>query len=386
MPRPRLCENPLCQFSRRTQPNWLIRNGTYRTSAHGIVQRYRCRACNRGMSEQTRSIHYYAKRRVNLKQVFTRLRGGSSMRDIARGLGCSRTTVSNAVMRLARQAMASHAVLLPLLGASKVLCFDGLMSSLTGGDYPSQITTLGDSETELLLAMSHCVSERGGTRTEVQQRRISERRKVWRPARGALTRSISLLVHELSRFASTHQLLIDTDKHPLYPRAIDSDLALRWYRSHQLLSVRTTSSKAPRTTRNPLFLMNYLDRMIRHRMKEHTRETIAFARNATMQMHRMWIFAWDHNCCQPMRVGLRNDYSRAEHAGLSVGLLKKLKREFYSRRVSLRALSVPESMRMVWAGQLDTPPVRWRVGQKSVGPRIPAYALRDLRSAYPHGP
>ena len=386
MPRPRFCPNPLCKYSPTAQPNWLIHNGTYRTVAHGKVQRYRCRACHRGMSDQTRSIHYYAKLRLDLKRIFTRIRGGSSMRDIARGLGCSRTAIANAVVRLARQAMASHAMLLPLLQCSRVLCFDGLVSSLTGSDYPSQITTLGDSETELLLAMSHCVTERGGTRTKAQKRRITQRRKVWRPRERALTDSISLLVHELSRFASPHQLLIDTDKHPLYPRAIDSDLALGWYRSHQLLSTRTTSSKAPRTTRNPLFLMNYLDRMIRHRMKEHTRETIAFARNATMQMHRMWIFAWDHNCCQPMRVGLKNDCSRAEHAGLPLGQLMRLKREFYSRRVSLRSLPMPESMRMVWAGELDTPPVRWPVGQKGRGPAIPGYALRDLRCAYPHAP
>jgi len=308
------------------------------------------------------------------------------MRDIARVLGCSRTAVSNAVMRLARQAMGSHAMLLPVLGNSKVLCFDGLVSSLTGSDYPSQITTLADSETELLLAMSHCVTERGGTRTVAQKRRITERRVVWHPKPRSLTDSISLLVRELSRFASAHELLLDTDEHPLYRRVIDSDLALRWYRSHHLLSLRTTSSKVPRTSKNPLFLMNYLDRMIRHRMKEHTRETIAFARNATMQMHRMWIFAWDHNYCQPKRVGVRHDTSRAEHAGVPTGILKRLRREFYSRRVSLRTASVPESMRLVWAGQLDSPPVRWRVGQKRRGPLIPAYALRDLRCAYPQPP
>ena len=386
MPRPRFCPNPLCQFSKSPPSKWLIRNGTYRTTAHGKVQRYHCKACHHGMSDQTPSIHYFAKRRVDLRQVFTRLRGGSSMRDIARVLGCSPTTVSNAVMRLARQAMGCHAKLLPLFGDSKLLCFDGLVSSLTGSDYPTQITTLADSETELLLAMSHCVTERGGTRTLIQQRRITQRRAVWHPKPRSLVESISLLVHELSRFASAYQLLIDTDEHPLYRQVIDSDLALRWYRTHHLLSLRRTSSKAPRTTRNPLFLMNYLDRMIRHRMKEHTRETIAFARNATMQMHRMWIFAWDHNCCQPMRVAARNDCSRAEHAGLPVGLLNRLKAEFYSRRVSLRGVSIPESMRMVWEAELETPPVRWRVGQKGRGPFIPAYALRDLRCAYPHAP
>jgi hypothetical protein len=338
------------------------------------------------MSDQSCSIHYFAKRRLDLKRIFTRLRGGSSMRDIARGLGCSPAAISNAVLRLARQAMACHAALFPSLARSESVCFDGLVSPLTGGDYHSQITTLGDSETELLLAMSHCITHRGGTHSASQKRRITRKRSLWRPPAGALSASISLLVHELSRFASATHLLIDTDKHPLYPHAIGSDLALRWYRSLHLLSTRQTSSTAPRTTANPLFLMNYIDRMIRHRMKEHTRESIGFARNATMQMHRMWIFAWDHNCCQPRRVGLTHDCSRAQHAGLPKRLLSRLHREFYSRRVSLHSLPMPESMRQVWAGELDTPPVRWQVAQKSQGPAIAAYALRDLSCAYPHAP
>jgi len=386
MPRPRFCPNPHCTYHGNPRPKWLVRNGTYHTVAHGTVQRYLCTGCWRGMSAQTRSMHYYAKLRLDLPRIFSRLRGGSSMRDIARELGCSRTAIANAVMRLGRQVMASHALLLPSIESSGRVCFDGLVSSLTGGDYPSQITTLGDSETELLLAMTHCVTERGGTRTGAQRHRICRRRRVWHPRRGALTDSISLLVRELSRFASPRRLLIDTDRHPIYARVIDADLALSWYRSHHLLATRTTSSKAPRTTANPLFLMNYLDRMIRHRMKEHTRESIAFARNATLQMHRMWIFAWDHNCCQPMRVERRKDCSRAEHAGLPAATLSRLRRELYSRRAALRGVPMPESMRRVWTASLDSPPVRWRVGQKSGGPVIPAYAVRDLSCAYPQGP
>ena len=308
------------------------------------------------------------------------------MRDIARELGCSRTAIANAVLRLGRQAMGAHALLLPSIPSSRVLCFDGLVSSLTGCDYPSQITTLGDSTTELLLAMSHCVTHRGGTRTDSQRRRITERTKVWSPPRGALTQSISLLVEELSRFLQPGGVLIDTDKHPIYARVMRRDLAFRWYRSHRLLSHRTTVSTAPRTTANPLFLMNYLDRMIRHRMKEHTRESIAFARNATMQMHRMWIFAWDHNCCQPMRVRRTQDSSRAGHAGLPKGILSKLKRQFYTRRVIPTGAPMPESMRLVWTARLASPPVRWKTQQLTYGPSIPAFALRDLNRSYPHGP
>jgi len=330
-------------------------------------------------------MFYYSKRRLDLAEIFSRLRGGSSMRDIGRELGCSRTAVATAMLRLARQAMAAHVVLLSGAEPSHRVCFDGLLSAVASHDYPSQITTLGDCERELVLAMTHCITERGGTRTERQRRRIKRKRAVWTPAAGALTGSISLLVNELSRFASPPWLHIDTDEHPIYARVIASDLALRWYRANRMLSVRRTPGSAPRTTENPLFLVNYLDRMIRHRMKEHTRESIAIARSATSQMHRMWIFAWDHNARQPRRVAGTDSRSRAEAAGLSPKLLARLHREFTTRRVSLRSVAVPQSIRQVWTGQLDSPPVRWRVGQKSRGPYIPAFARLDLSLAHPHG-
>lgn len=385
MPRPRFCRNPRCENCYHPSPGWLIRNGSYTTAAHGQVQRYRCRACGWGLSAQSESMHYYAKRRLDLWEIFSRLRGGSSQRDIAREIGYSAPTVGNAMLRLARQSMAAHVAISCGMQCSGVVCFDGLMSALCSHDYPSQITTLGDSQRELILAMTHCTTERGGRRTAAQRRRITRKRSVWVPAPGALTASITLLVNELARFAGPARVHIDTDEHPIYRAVIARDLALRWYRSAGLLSVRRTPGSAARTLDNPLFLMNYLDRMIRHRMKEHTRESIALGRNATCQMHRMWIFAWDHNTRQPLRVAGTENRSRAELAGVPVQLLARLKREFTTRRHSLRGLPVPESIRQVWAAELDSPPMRWRAGQKQRGPRVPAYARRDLSFAHPHG-
>lgn len=329
-------------------------------------------------------MYAYSKRRIDLGEVFSRLRGGSSQRDIARELGCSRTAVATAMLRLARQAMSAHILLLCGLGASPRMCFDGLVSALSSRDYPTQISVLADAGRQLILAMTHCTTERGGSRTEVQKRRISRKRAVWQPKPGALSESIRLLVNELGRFASPAGVHIDTDEHPLYARVLATDLAMRWYREAGCLSVRRTSGSAPRTPDNPLFLMNYLDRMIRHRMKEHTRESIALGRNASAQMHRMWIFAWDHNTRQPRRVGATGEPSRAEAAGVSPVVLKRLKREFTTRRCSLRGIAVPQSIRRVWTAALDSPPVRWRSVQKTRGPRVPAFALRDLSFAYPH--
>jgi hypothetical protein len=385
---PRFCRNPACiNATDRPVSGWLVRNGTYPTKAHGRVQRYRCTACGGGLSSQTESIHYYSKRRLDLKSIYSRVRAGSSLRDIGRELGCSRTAVAHAVLRLGRQAMAAHMALLAGFGAAHRVCFDGLVSALCSRDTPTQITALGDAATELVLAMTHCVSERGGTRTAKQIRRLRQRRAVWRPRRGALSESIALLVNELPRFTTAcASLHIDTDEHPLYARLIGRDLAMRWFDSHHMLVHTQTPSVAPRTVANPLFLMNYLDRMIRHRLKEHTRESIALGRNATMQMHRMWLFAWDHNALQPHRVAGPDQRSRAERAGLPTKLISRLKRQFATTRIAVHRLPAPESMRRVWMAELDTPVVRWRVGQKHTGPHIPAFARRDLLLVHPHGP
>jgi len=76
--------------------------------AHGDVQRYKCKRCGCGASAQTESMFYFSKRRLDLQRIYSRLRGGSSMRDIGREFGCSRTAIANAVLRLGRQSMAAH--------------------------------------------------------------------------------------------------------------------------------------------------------------------------------------------------------------------------------------------------------------------------------------
>ena len=381
MPRPRFCRNRGCPYAWEHPPEWLVRAGTYFTAAHGQVQRYVCKRCGKWMGEQTESMHYYAKRRLRLREILSRVRGGSSLRDIGRELGCSRTAVANAVVRLGRQAMASHVELVGGIDLAGRFVFDGLVSAVTSRDYPSQIQTLVDATVELVLGMTHGVAERGGRRTARQRKRIERKRAVWRPAAGALSESIALLVNELPRFAAHHRICLDTDENPLYASVIGEDLAMRWYRRAGRLEVRRTPSTAARTTGNRLFAVNYVDRMIRHRMREHARESIAIGRNSTMQMLRMWIFAWDHNVRQPYRVNEPGCRCRAIEAGVSKRHLGSLTREFYTRRRVLRARPVPESMRRVWLSELEGPPVRWRAGQKRFGPLPTQYATADLAFA-----
>lgn len=386
MSRIRHCTNPSCPNYHHPKPGWFVHIGSYHTAAHGTVHRVRCRSCNRSLSTQTFSIHYYAKRRLPLHDVFLRLRGGSSLRDIARSFHVSTTAIRSAVYRLGRQAIAAHALLSAPWTTSNHIVFDGLQSSLTAKDFPCHITVAVDAGAELVLDMTHTVLRRGGVLTPKQRVRKDQKEAVWKPRQGSLIEDISRLVRELPRFHSmplpSRPLIIDTDEHPVYRSVIVRDLAMTFWKRWGMSEHRRTSGKAPRTRENALFPVNYLDRLVRHRMKEHTRKTIAFGRHAVDQMHRSWIMVMDHNYIQPWRVKNGDgSESHGERAGIARERIEKTLVTFFRDRVDLRGVRLTESMRMVWEGVLEGPPVRWRCGQSEARrPRIPAFVLREVSS------
>ncbi len=386
MPVPRCCRNPDCPNHTDPPPNWSVHFGSYRTIAHGSVRRYRCRACGATTSDQSESIHYFAKRRLPLKAMTTCLNTGTSLRDVARRYGVSCAAVRNGVLRLGRQAMAAHLIMLSQMNPRTHLAFDGLRSFVTAQDYPCDITTVVDRQSEVILTMTHSIFKRGGTTTPKQRKRMVLKYAVWKPKRKSMKKDIRLLVGELWDYLRPRPgTIVDTDRHPLYRAVLAVDRIWRHFSSlpptcggRKLVYHRRTSSLLPRTRDNPLFPVNYVDRLLRHRVKEHTRETIAFGRHATVQMHRAWLFAWEHNMIREYRVR-KPELGRHAEQGVTTGeVLREITREFYQRRLRLDDVMVPVSIRKVWQSTLPTPPVRWRAGQRGTMVITPRFALADL--------
>jgi len=385
MPVPRFCPQPQCPNHHQPSGRWRVRFGHYLTRAHGLVQRYRCCGCGHTLSDQTPSLHYYAKRRVPLSAVWLSLLGGSSLREIGLRYRLSPTTVQNAILRLGRQAMAAHLLLLQRLAVQPQVVIDGLRSLLCSQDYPVELLSTVSSTGELILHIGHFITRRGGRCTEAQKQRMQLKYQCWAPAKGAVSQAIRLVLGPLwnhLQLAVGQKSQLESDEHPLYRQFLDHDRTAVHLRQAQLLSHRQTPSTAPRTLANPLFPVNYIDRLLRHRLKEHTRQSISCGKNATLQMHRAWIFAHDHNCRRPHRVRHPRAGSHAQVAGVTAKLLSQLSQGFFSRRLRTYRVQVPLSIRLVWLAQLPTPPVRWKVGQKGTSVRVPDYARRDLADAY----
>ena len=381
MPTPRSCRNPACPNHTSPAKNWNVRIGTYTTLAHGEVQRYRCRNCGKTTSDQTESIHYYAKRRLPVRAMIASLNSGSSLREIGRRYGYSCAAIRNGVLRIGRQAMAAQILLLNETNQRHQVVFDGLRSFVTSQDYPCDITTVVDRQSEVILTMTHAVRRRGGTVKLKHRKRTKAKYARWTPRAGTTKRAIYLVVRELWNYlrpSDNGPARVDTDEDPLYRFALYRNLVWQHLKLRDLVVHHTTPGGAPRTFLNPLFPVNYVDRLLRHRVKEHTRETIAFGRHATVQMHRAWIFAWDHNMCREYRVKRPELGLHGEQGVVSGSFLRKVRRQFCDRRLRIDGRVVPWSIVQVWRNTLQTPPVRWWVGQKGTMVRVPKFALADL--------
>ncbi len=380
---PSYCPNPTCPNHHSPHGRWLSRYGFYHTDAHGAVQRYICRACKKTVSTQSESVHYFAKRRLPLRAVAATLTG-CSLREVARRYRVTPTAIRNAVFRIGRQSMAAQMHLLWAMKDRQRVVYDGLRSFITSQDYPCDITTAIDGDSETILTMVHSIMRRGGKMSARQRDRITRKYALWQPQEGSMTRDIRLLTQEIWGYLAvrgSQQAIVDTDRHFMYHNVMEeSPVAVHLGKAGRVMH-RRTSAKLPRTRQNPLFPANYVDLLLRHREKEHTRETIAFGRHAVVQMHRAWIFAWDHNGMREYRVRHPEWGVRSQTVIDDKRVIGRMNRQFYQRRIRLAGVGVPYSMRQVWEGKVASPPVKWRKGGVDAPwsmVRIPAYALRDL--------
>ena len=105
--------------------------------------------------------------------------------------------------------------------------------------------------------------------------------------------------------------MLRSDEHHAYPRAVK-----RLSDRHFLHEA--TSSKAARTTSNPLFPVNLADMLLRHSSANHKRETIAFSKRRQGAMYRLAIWAVWRNYIKD-----RSENRRVGTPAMALGLKRR---------------------------------------------------------------
>jgi len=369
---PPFCPNSECPLHHQapSRPHWFVRDGHYRSAAHGPVQRFRCRHCGCRFSSQTFSIDYAVKRKVPYRRLFSLLISCAGIRDMGRILSVSPTCITNRISRLARQALAVHADLLSHLPLREQLVADGFESFAVSQYFPNNIQLLAAKDSQYWLFSDYAHLRRKGRMTAYQSRHNKQIQPRFTLGRVTVYESFSQLIRTaLLQLESSPlpQLELFTDRHRSYRKALD-DLRPQ---DRSALVHHPCSSTAPRTVSNELFSVNYLDREIRKDLAEHTRETVQFARNAVNQMERLAVYRAYHNYFKPYRIGGGREEGRithAERAGIPGELIRGELKSFFTRRRFLsRVKGTMIRDRMVWLRAIKTPLKQFAEG-------LPAYA------------
>jgi hypothetical protein len=163
-------------------------------------------------------------------------------------------------------------------------------------------------------------------------RRESLEQKLGRPDPKARENDVAAILAIVGERVDKIDLTTDEDQ--AYPRAIR--------RSGLPVSHATISSRALRTTSNPLFASNLFDLQVRHAGSNHKRETIGFSKTMRGVIERMWLtIAWK-NYVKPFSENEAGT-TPAQRAGLTT--------EKWSFRQLLRRRRFPSR---------EVLPVRWR--------------------------
>jgi len=143
-----------------------------------------------------------------------------------------------------------------------------------------RITTVNNRTARILVGKEVpliTLDQAGNLITELKKVGITLEAQLGKPDPKAIEKDMSELLGTIvSKIRHREEVEIHCDEHPAYPRA-----ARRLKRESPKLpavSLKTISSKAARTFRNPLFSINRIDMLIRHCSANHKRETIAFSK------------------------------------------------------------------------------------------------------------
>jgi transposase-like protein len=266
-----------------------------RTSESRRVQRFCCKVCGKGFSQQTFSCTYYSKRPRLLPLVAASLNAGSAHRQIARTLDCAPSTVTRMAARIGRHAL--------LLQARALEHLDTIDEAVIADHFEtfvcSQLEALGIAtavghRSWFVYVVDPAPHHRGGKITPAQKRQAARSARP-KPKKGEVTRSFNRMLDVLlGTLAPDTTLTLITDDHPAYASAV----ARHPERARILHRAYPNPPRGPKgSPRNlqarrrdrAMFPVDQLHSLWRHSFAHHRRETIAFCRRINAAMERAFL-------------------------------------------------------------------------------------------------
>jgi transposase-like protein len=286
---PDRCPNEACPCHKPTKTWAYKKAGFFRRSSDGRrIQRFRCLECGRYFSSVTFATTYWLRLRHLLIPIAQLAVSGAGLRQIGRTLGVSHSTVGRHIGRAARHCLLLHSTFLNRHPLTESVAVDGIETYEYSQYFPCHFHLAQGRDTWLIYGFLDSPLRRKGSMTPHQKRmRALLEEKLGRPDPKAVERDMGYLVEDLlDRVPKDRRLDLRSDGHPAYKRAIGRILGERG----DVIYWDTISSRAARTSKNPLNVINATDSFLRHSQANHRRETIAASKRRQMGLERLAVF------------------------------------------------------------------------------------------------
>ena len=354
--RPEFCPNSSCRCHDRTiaaRYQWFVHFGSFQTRARGTIRRFRCRECGKTCSTQTFSVHYWTHYTNDLGWLLGEIYTCTGLRQIGRLAGVTHRVIQNRCRRLARNALAVMDQALRSLDLNENLTMDGFESFTRSHYHPNNITHVCGCDSQFIYAAVHTLFRRKGAMTAAQRRRRARIDAVWRPSttlREQCAYMLSDLAPTIDDACRKRSAPVEfhTDEHNAYPPAIAAVPSLSQRIADGTLRHCRTNSRVARTTKNPLFAVNYVDRQLRKNLAEFVRKTVRQGREVNSQMERFAIFMVMHNFLTPHRISGRAHVSDEETHADMAGVRDRKVTDLLARMITHRHVRTHLSRQLWW--------------------------------------
>ena len=266
-----------------------IKFGRYRRSSDcRLIQRFRCKSCEKTFSHATFDPAYFQKKRHLNYPCMMLLASNVSLRRASKILNINVKTVARKLLYCGEQARRKLSENRPVLSSKDVIQFDELQTIEHTKLKPVSVAMSVLSGSRKILGLSV-------SRIPATGHLAAMSRKKYGPRPDERVKGLRKLLKSVEETAPKH-ITIDSDEAVIYKPLVKRYFPQATYRQFKGEKSRNSGQgELKKGARDPLFSINHTFAMCRANINRLIRKTWCTTKRIDRLEHHLWIYAWVHN-------------------------------------------------------------------------------------------
>ena len=288
------CPYTECISHQGNTPFRYVKNGSFtRISDHMRIPCFRCKSCKRSFSAARQEPEFNQNKRQINDNLLSMLGSSTSMRRASLNLKTTRKTIARKLRFLAELCQQKNQQLLEEHKGIASVQFDEMESFEHTKCKPVAIALAVEKRTRLILGAQVASMPANGPLAKTAMKKYGPRPNERRAALEGLLSSIKPLLEP--------QVLMESDKCPLYPSAIkralgrDSSLKVTYVQHKGKRGCVTGQGELKKIGNDPLFSLNHTAAMLRANINRLFRRTWDTSKRMDRLLDHIRIYAYWHN-------------------------------------------------------------------------------------------